>query len=313
MTLSNKLTISAIVLISVALILSLMAPNQLNTLPVSTTNSEQATQLQKSSAALLSEGSKNSNSFTAPNQPSNLTTIHSELQGSESNDSSTTLAGKIQIEEEIRKKIMGDGNTAQHKTETMEDINSTKLELFKDLFEYSGEKRWDDFSHTVASLEEFNSETLHIALFQAIVDGAPIEVITALISRGAVIMPEALSILAQQNNVRLTKQLIPLGLDIHQKDGFYKTGIQNTLEFFKSRQMFDFLLANGVTVNTPASQGRDALDLALMRLLENNDGLYYAMKLLEHGAVVANSHRELFTQLKTDKPQAYQALSYYIR
>lgn len=224
-----------------------------------------------------------------------------------------TLAQKMHVEQIEKDRMLNNLKHTRQRALMLRkqgELDLNALKLYKDLARASSNKQWDNFSNTIDSLDIIDSNALQSALTLAITQNAPIDTIKALVYRGAIFTPEILSLLAHSNNVKLTKQLIPLGLDIHQRDIFHKTGIQNTLEFFNSKQMFDFLLANGVAVNTPDSLGRDALDMALMRLLENYDGLYYATQLLEHGARISTSHRYLLNQLKISNPNAYQALAH---
>ena len=95
-----------------------------------------------------------------------------------------------------------------------------------------------------------------------------------------------------RNNLALTKQLIPLGLDIHTVDSLGKSALHYTLNHYQSQEMFDFLLANGVSVE-PLAKGFDLLDLALQRTSNNMDGVYYVQKLIKSHAPITSSHKEL--------------------
>lgn len=176
-----------------------------------------------------------------------------------------------------------------------------------DIFQMSAKGDWDNLLNSTSEAELTDPKILDIAMLQAISHNAPIAVIQTLLARGAQFTPEMVSVLAMRNNLALTKQLIPLGLDIHSVDGSGKNAIHHTFTNFQSRETFDFLLAHGVSVNSN-SQGLDLLDLALQRTINNSDGVYYVQKLIEFNAKISTSHKEILETIRTQNPQAYEQI-----
>lgn len=184
---------------------------------------------------------------------------------------------------------------------------SASAELQKnmqDLFQAASAGEWESFLEAEEKLEYENQESLNFALSQALLHGAPYEVIEELISRGAQFNTQSMTFLAINNRVELTKKLIPLGLDIHAVDTNGKNGISHTLIGFQSKEMFDFLLYSQVSIK-PSSNGFDPLDMALKSLIVNDVGLYYVEKLVKHGARIEASHKQLLSQINEHNPSIY--------
>ena len=114
--------------------------------------------------------------------------------------------------------------------------------------------------------------------------------------------------LALRNNIKLTKELMPLGLDIHAVDSLGKNSLSHTLVSFQSKEMFDFLLASNVNVK-PSSNGLDPLDMALQHTLKNAQGVYYVKQLLAYGAPIESSHIQLFSQIQKYNPHNYKKIA----
>lgn len=176
-----------------------------------------------------------------------------------------------------------------------------------DIFRMSAKGDWESLLNSTSEAELVDPKILDIAMLQAISHNAPITVIQTLLARGAQFTPEMVSVLAMRNNLALIKQLIPLGLDIHAVDGLGKNAIHHTFTNFQSKETFDFLLANGVSVNS-STQGFDLLDLALQRTINHADGVYYVQKLMEFNAKVSTSHKEILETIRTQNPQAYEQI-----
>ncbi|WDE11401.1 hypothetical protein [Thalassomonas haliotis] len=176
------------------------------------------------------------------------------------------------------------------------------------LFESAQKADWEKFNSTVDFLESEDSNTLSLALFQAVLNNAPLTVIENLLSRGAVFIPQTAQMLALKNNVKLTKNLLSLGLDLHVVDQSGKNSLSHTLVSFQSKEMFDFLLVHNVNVK-PNPNGLDPLDMALQYTLYNAQGIYYVRKLLEYGAPIESSHIQLLTQMKENNPHNYEKIA----
>lgn len=222
-----------------------------------------------------------------------------------------TLAQKQAQEQEserqLNKKIARIRQSAATTQNSSKQISPEFAQNMLDIFKMSAKGDWEKLLSSTSEAELVDSQILDIALMQAITHNSPINVISTLISRGAQFTPETMSVLAIRNNLKLTKQLIPLGLNIHAVDSLGKNALFHTFTSFQSQAMFDFLLMNNVAVSSPA-QGLDLLDLALQRTATSMDGVYYVRRLIEFNAPISTSHRELLQIVKSQNPEAYQQI-----
>jgi hypothetical protein len=220
-----------------------------------------------------------------------------------------SLSKKLQNDAIYKAKLLNSTETEASKKEILENIDIDLVNAMEGLFKSSRDNDWESFLSLTDLLNVADVTTLNLALFKAISNNAPIEVIKKLLGLGAQFQPEVLTILALKNNVVLTKELIPLGLDIHGVDKQGRNGISQTLVIFDSRDMFDFFLNNGVSVN-PRTLGVDPLDMALLKLLKENDStLYYIETLIDYGASIGSSHKKLLLLLEQDNPSLYERLT----
>lgn len=191
---------------------------------------------------------------------------------------------------------------------------------------------WDAFNGIV-NVIELTAETLDIMLSIAIRANAPYEEIAHLINLGASLKDRHFITLLMTNNIELVKQLIAHGLNIHARSAYGGNAISYVLKTINSlsgsggttislkpvntpamneqrartKEMFDFFLAQGVSVK-PSPLGLDPLDLALAGALRADEGIYYVDKLVQQGAPIEKSHRDLVARLATDNPQRYSSL-----
>lgn len=182
----------------------------------------------------------------------------------------------------------------------------------KTLFQSANDADWDSFNQSINILEMVEPALLDLALYQAILNNAPLPIIEDLLNRGAKFTPEVIQVLALNNSLELTKELIPLGLDIHKVNIEGDNAIKASLLLLNSRQMFDFLVANGVDTNL-STTSPDPLYLTLEHFINKKYiAGYYIEKLIALGAQVKNEHWRLLEKIKTEDRPGYVELISHI-
>ncbi|WDE05854.1 hypothetical protein SG34_002655 [Thalassomonas viridans] len=221
-----------------------------------------------------------------------------------------SIADKLSFEKANKKdinKLLSDFDKDVEQGNIPDELNQN----MQGLFESAQQADWESFNSTVDFLESEDGSILSMALFQAVLNNAPLTIIENLLHRGAIFFPNTAQMLALRNNVKLTKALLPLGLDLHAVDLSGKNSLSHTLVSFQSKEMFDFLLANNVDVK-PSPNGLDPLDMALQYTLNNAQGVYYVKQLLAYGAPVESSHMQLFSQIQKQNPYNYEKIAVFI-
>ena len=227
--------------------------------------------------------------------------------GSDILEDENSIADKLlfdKVNENDVEALLSDFNKDVEQGNISDELNQN----MQGLFESAQQADWGGFNNAVDFLELEDVNTLSLALFQAILNNAPFTIIENLLSRGAIFLPNTAQMLALRNNVRLTKDLLPLGLDLHVVDQTGKNALSHTLISFQSREMFDFLLTNNVDVK-PSPNGLDPLDMALQYSVYNAQGIYYVKQLIAHGSPIESSHIQLLAQIQELNPKNYEKIA----
>ncbi len=169
-------------------------------------------------------------------------------------------------------------------------------------------------------------EMMYGMLLSTALRDAPIVAIVPLIERSGGRLPDdaILEIVRSRRGdaVSVAKELEQYGINLNYVDDMGRNALSVVLERFYGFPdlgaldedmlgMARFLAERGVTVK-PSALGLDPLDGVLLAILEtplmNPAGVYYVRFLLDHGALIESSHRELVCRLRSVDPQGYQHL-----
>jgi len=224
-----------------------------------------------------------------------------------SNTEHLSLQVKNKKEIDYLEKMEKEANDSTNKV-LANDESSKRLNVLVKLNRDAAAKNWNEFKQSIVLLHGEDVEFLSIALMQAIDNKAPFEIIEELLNQGATINPAAILTLSITNNVFLTKKLLNYGLDLHFVDPIGRNALSYVLKIGKAREMFDFLLEHGVSIN-PLKNALDPLDIALQTLTRRRTGIYYVNQLLTRGAIIEPSHQELLTKLKNQYPNLYSQIN----
>ena len=156
---------------------------------------------------------------------------------------------------------------------------------------------------------ELEEGALYMAFSTGISAGASMDYFETLMAHGAVVPEGAIISIAIGGHERLLEELAPHGLDIH----FARPKGMNALSWlaqnsFKSASdygTFLSLLEAGVDVSPP-NASLDPLNLALMKIPENDGAMFYIVALAGRGAPVTLSHRQQMAVLKMQDKERYQ-------
>ncbi|WDE05240.1 hypothetical protein SG34_028790 [Thalassomonas viridans] len=209
------------------------------------------------------------------------------------------------LKDELKKQALENRKQVTEQSLSADEMEKMTAQM-TGLFKTAANHEWDNFVETITPLEDIDPKVLDLALLQAITNNAPFEIIEQLLNKGAQFSPGIIHSLALKNNVKLTKRLLPLGLNLHEIDHLGRNAVSYTLMAFQSREMFNFLLTHGVSVK-PSRYGPDPLDASLKYSVKN-DAVYYVQKLIGYGAPIEKSHYQLVDQIKHNNVLVYNQL-----
>ncbi|MCY7296286.1 hypothetical protein [Alteromonas sp. a30] len=207
----------------------------------------------------------------------------------------------------LQEQILADKNIQQPMTRGKESAADFTQRL-KQIIELAEQGSWQEILTIAAYFDARSADSLDYILFQSISHNAPLSVVKRLLQQGATLQPHFINILAQKNNVKLAKKLVPLGLDLHGADLFGRNALHHVLTDFQSKEMFDYLLSKNVAVDAKMGD-KDPLYLALKRALTHQDAVYYINALIGKGAPILDAHNTLLEQIRHDNPRVYQSIS----
>ena len=249
-------------------------------------------------------------SQTSPNKTNELlgngSTIDSEKEIQQ--DISSYDLKKLETDafsEDLKNRV--EASSSKASTEEIDTI----LPLMKKLFEAVENEDWDKFLESSDEMEMLGSDILNLYLYQAVLAGAPSQVIENLLHRGAKFSAEITIALAIKNNVGLIQKLIPLGLDIHVVDRYGRNSlyyIMDSLDAYTNyREVFMFFLNGGIELQS-TQKGLDALNLAISKANEVPEAIYYVESLVDYGAPINKSHSQQVNNYLETNPALFREL-----
>lgn len=201
--------------------------------------------------------------------------------------------------------LHANGLSQSPKTESAEDFTAR----LKQIIQLAESKQWQAILKIAGHFTKDDADSLDYILFQSISHDAPVSVVEKLLKQGATLQSHFINILAQKNNVALAKALIPLGLNIHGADMFGRNALHHVLEDFKSKEMFDYLISQGVAIDAKMGN-KDPLLISLKRALTHDDALHYINTLLAKDAPITSLHQDLLSQIKMKNPSVYAEIQH---
>ncbi len=191
------------------------------------------------------------------------------------------------------------------------------------LWESAFERRWSDAIAAAEDVPEpmrkFTSRDL---LSQALRVGAPMEVFEALLELNDGVLPaDAILDLASrgwEGSAGVAEALLARGLDVHHVDRFGENAFSRVASLYVTgyapfEGMASFLASQGVSPK-PSPLGMDPLDKVLSDMMLNveDSGLWLAQLLVDIGAPIEASHRELAQRIALLDPDGHARLVHSI-
>ncbi|MCY3840469.1 MAG: hypothetical protein OXH09_17785 [Gammaproteobacteria bacterium] len=237
------------------------------------------------------------------------------------------LAAKMRRQDELDKRYeIAQRESLRSSQRWIEQLEPEAARILEAIFEAVNESRWKDAMLLADSLAVDAVDEL--LLFRALFFGAPMEVIETLIDRAGGVLPErAVLTLAAAPN----EQALPVAkmlnqryrLDLHFIDERGRNAVSEAVSLFWDTQFnsvvvdenvarwLTFLSENSVTMK-PESGGMDPLDLVLQEMVRrpftNRAGVRVARFLIDHGAAVGASHRDLVDEIAMADWDGYRQL-----
>ena len=226
----------------------------------------------------------------------------------------TDLTPKQRYQEVRRRRVergrAASRRAAEERTESAADEARRRAvdEMYRTLIDARGQGRWQDF---VAAVDQVASRfggypgtSLRLAITEA-----PLEAILQLAERHGPLPGNAIYHLASYRHhwrsdaAEIAEALEPFGLDLHYVDTEGQNAFTGLAQAFLDKddqwQMAEYLASRSVAVK-PRPFGLDPLDVTLRMLALHPSGpgrIRFVRFLLDHGAPVEPSHRELAAQV----------------
>ena len=237
------------------------------------------------------------------------------------------LAAKTRQQDELdRQHEITQRARLRSKQEQIQQLGSEGTRIVEAIFEAVNESRWED-AISLAERLELQAVDEHL-LFRALFFGAPIDIVETLIDRAGRVLPEqSILTLASAPNERALAVAKVLhqhhGLDLHFVDGRGRNAVSETVSLFWDTRFnsvvvnenvarwLTFLAENSVAMK-PDGGGLDPLDMVLLEILRrpfaNRAGVRVARFLVDHGAPVGTSHRDLVEEIALADWDGYRRL-----
>lgn len=216
-----------------------------------------------------------------------------------------------------------DLQTREWRTQQLEPGVAERID---DVIDALAKGRWGE---AIAMVDELAMAELYGSLLStALSHGAEFEVIEALIERnGGALPPDAILMLASSKSEEAVEVLNELrsqyGLDIHFVNDYGMNAVSEVTGNYWDTQTnlvvvdelvarwLKYLANNSVTMK-PSEVGLDPLDTVLLEMLRrpftNRPGVRVARFLIDHGALIELSHRELVEQIAQTDFSGYRHL-----
>ena len=247
-----------------------------------------------------------------------------------------SLAGKLRRQEESNQRsARAFGEVAQEATGVLEDVDPAFLASIEPLRKALADNEWLDVlrlaDETAAMLPDGVDEDLHLFLLRAALrSGAPLDILRAMIDRTGGSLPrDAIMTLVGSNrngSMATAAELDNLfGLDFHFVDDHGRNAVGKVVDMFRNYSLegssdvvnqrtlrwLDYLTSRSVTTN-PSRLGLDPLDKVLLVILENPAaapaGIGVARLLIDNGALIELSHRQLVDQIRSADSDLFKLL-----
>ena len=253
-----------------------------------------------------------------------------------------SLAAKLRHEERLRQELDEVLKTGTQQAEALlEDADRAFLVSIDLLREALDEALMDNEWSEILSLADeafatfpfpdgvVDHETYYLYFLRTALDwGAPMDVVRALVDRtGGALPPDVIMTLVGSRNgsVAFAEELESLfGLDVHFVNDNGRNAVSEAVADFRTytgaglssadqrtMRWLDYLMSRSVTTK-PSRFGLDPLDTVLLAILENPAaapvGVGVARLLIDNGAPIEPSHRQLVEQIRTADYDRFELL-----
>lgn len=178
--------------------------------------------------------------------------------------------------------------------------------IMLDMFALAKAGKWNEALALFDQLAIPKEKSIDLLLMIALETNTQFEIIKDLLDKGAKLMPNAISRMIVNNNVQLAERLLPYGLDIHYVEidqSPLARSVQN-----HALKMLKFLIKQGVAMDSH-SYNFDALDIALRQFNLQKNGMSYVTALINAGASVELSHKQIVSQMSVNNMEAFLKLT----
>ncbi len=175
---------------------------------------------------------------------------------------------------------------------------------------------WDVVFETLPlQSPELEQLALNVALSNALISNRPTKIIVELLEIGAELPSNTIHILAELGHIRLARDLLSYGLNVHYIDPVGKNAIEhliykNANDTLKNnynsqkKEMLHFLSLQNVSLI--GVEGRmNALNFALMEIKDSEIAIMYSLILIHLGAQIDSSHHQQMTELEKQDRDRY--------
>jgi hypothetical protein len=214
------------------------------------------------------------------------------------------LEGKILINN-FRKHIISKLGASQKK----EFDTLSKTEEGKTIIEVialAKKGMWTEAIELLKHLDIDASESMTTLLSIALTTNAKFEIIKYFLDEGAKLPHNLMFMLIMSDNSKLTEQLFDYDINLNYDDALGNSSIMLSVKY-QSIKMFKLLIEQKIAINN-FGLGFDALDLALIQFSANGHNTYYISELINAGALIKNSHKQLVQKIKAKNIEAYWKL-----
>ena len=170
---------------------------------------------------------------------------------------------------------------------------------------------WQAFKTLIANLSNEIDGMDSVALNTLLLNGAPFDVVSEYINRGAEVAPSTLLQLVGDSQIDYLNKLVNLGISIDNKNTSGTSLLDLSLISGVTPQAFEFLIDNSKHVAALKPElGIDTLGIAIANAETNAPySSYYIERILNENASITEQHFQILAVLERKSPHAYEELT----
>ncbi len=174
-----------------------------------------------------------------------------------------------------------------------------------------GEGNWDEVAINAKSDSKLQRQILEAGMMIALLENAPTSLIDKLIDSGTKLDNQFRHAVFTNGDLPYLKALLDRGMTLDGFDASGHTSLTSNLssdDSERKKEMFNFLIKQGLDTNTRDQNGKTPMDHALQQY-DSQNAIHYIQTLIEKKATITPENLRKIETIKSQQPDIYQSLT----